>query len=209
MLNNILPALFKRLRLRSNLSRKPFADKVGVSLNTLTNYEKGNTRPDLDTLNKIVEVSQCSDLELVESLCETMSDELGMRVAILDNEHDYRPTTPLARARRVRWHYDDELSLDQKRGLDQKLHAAHLSRLLFELNNADLDGYAAECRADAERRRRAVHSSAIGPANQGATGPDTDGTFPGAEPVFDNAAGTPPPHGGAARDRGNMKEGNL
>ena len=209
MLNNILPALFRRLRLRSGLSRKQFAANVGISLNTLTNYERANTRPDLDTLSKIVEVSQCSDLELGEILCELLSDQLGVRVAILDGEHDYRPTTPLARARRIRGHYDDELSVAQRRGLDDKVHAARLSRLLYEWHNSDLDAYATDCRTEAEQRRKSnTDLLAVGPSTQGATGPATEGASRRAEPAFDNAAGTPSPHGGAVVERRQYVRGN-
>ncbi len=114
MLNNIQPALYIRLRRHSNLTRTQFAVRLDVSRNTLRSYEAGDTRPDPDTERKIIEVSRCSDLELVEMLCEIASDKLGMRVAILDGEDGYRPTTSLAKAQWVRRHYADDLSEAQR-----------------------------------------------------------------------------------------------
>ena len=198
MLNKIQPALYIRLRRHSKLTRKQFATQLDVNRDTLRNYEAGKTRPDLETEQKMLEISQCSDLELAEMLCEITSGELGMRVAIVDGEHDYQPTTSLARARRVRRHYDDQLSDLERRALDNKLHTAHLMQVLIERHNADLDEYATDCRAEAEQRRKRVADARIaGPPNQGATGPASEGTPHGAEPAFDNAAGTPPPHRGA------------
>ncbi len=207
MLNKIQPALCIRLRRHSKLTRKQFAVQLGVNRDTLRNYETGKTRPDPETEQRMLEISRCSDLELVEMLCEILSDELGMRVAIIDGE-GYRPATTLARAERVRWHYEGELSDVQRQALDHKLHGARLNRLLYEWHNAELDEYTAGCRAEAEQRRRTTTDPlTTDPLTQGATGPAERGSYHGAEPAFDNAGGAPSSHmGTAARPRQYVEE---
>ncbi len=208
MLNKIQPELCDRLRRHSKLTRKQFAAQLDVNRDTLRNYETGKTRPDPETEQKMLEISQCSDLELVEMLCEILSDELGMRVAIVDGEDDYRPTTSLAKAQWVRRHHGDDLSAAQRRALDNKVHTVQLAQILCERENADLDEYAADCRAEAEQRRKGMADApTTGPTTQGATGPATEGATHGAEPVSDNAGGTPSPHRGAdGRPRQYMRE---
>ena len=98
MLDKILPAFFKKLRRRTKLSRDKFADRAGLSVNTLRNYETGRTRPELKSERKLLAAASCSDLELVETLCEAMSGELDLRVEILEADPGYRPGTTLARA---------------------------------------------------------------------------------------------------------------
>ncbi len=171
MLNKILPALYKRLRLRSGLSRIQFAAQIEVKPNTLTNYETGKTRPGLDTERKLTEVSRCSDLELVEMLCEIVSDELRIRVGIIQGQHGYRPATSLASAEHIRQQYGDELSEAERRTLGNKMHTTQLMQLVWERHNADLDEYAADCRANAKRRRQSASDPTTSePAKKGATG---------------------------------------
>ncbi len=44
-------------RVNSNLNQKEFAEKMGVSLATITNWEKGKTEPDASQLRKISQLS--------------------------------------------------------------------------------------------------------------------------------------------------------
>lgn len=44
-------------RVNSNLNQKEFAEKLGVSLATITNWEKGKTEPDASQLRKISQLS--------------------------------------------------------------------------------------------------------------------------------------------------------
>ena len=185
MLENITPALIKRLRFRSDMSRTRFAALIGVTPNTLTNYEKGNTRPDPETERKMIQASRCSDLELAEIVCEVVSEQFGFRVAITEGERGYRPTTALAAAEQIRRHFDDELTTSERRALDNKLHTAQLAQLLCERHFADLSEYAADCRAAAETRRRSAddrETQETRALKQGATGPAMV-----AGPVFHNA----------------------
>ncbi len=198
MLNKIQAALYIRLRRHSKLRRGQYAVQLDVSRDTLRRYEAGKTRPDPETEQKMLEITRCSNLELIEMLCEIASDELGMRVAIVDGEDGYQPTTSLAKAKWVRRQYGDGLSGAQRRALDNKVHTVQLAQILCERENADLDEYAADCRTEAEQRcKNSADPSTNRRSIQGATGPAAAGATRGAEPVFDNAAGTPPPHTGA------------
>lgn len=40
-------------RVNSNLNQREFAEEIGVSLATVTNWEKGKTEPDVSQLRKI------------------------------------------------------------------------------------------------------------------------------------------------------------
>ncbi len=40
-------------RVNSKLNQREFANKIGVSLSTVTNWEKGKTEPDVSQLRKI------------------------------------------------------------------------------------------------------------------------------------------------------------
>lgn len=44
-------------RVNSRLTQRQFADKIGVSLATVTNWEKGKTEPDVSQLRKISQLS--------------------------------------------------------------------------------------------------------------------------------------------------------
>ncbi len=183
MLDRILPALYRRLRESTQLSQEQFASLLGVTRDTLRRYESGKNRPDLETERKLVEASGCSDLELVEMLCEISSEELGMRVGITGGEDGYRPGTSLARAEEVRRRYGGEMDESELRTLNNKMHTAQLMRMTYERLNGDLDEYVGDCLAKAERRR------ATAAPTQGATGPATEGSSGGARPVF-HIAGT-------------------
>ncbi len=176
MINKLLPALFRRLRLRQDLTRKQFAVKSGLSYGTLRNYEKGRTRPELQSEEKLLAAAACSDLEIAELLCELMSEELEVRVGIVDGEAGYRPGSSLIRAEEFRRRFGDELDDSQLRTLNNKIHTAQLMRMVYERHNADLDEYIADCRARAARRRQESSQGATGPTGVVGTDFHTAGT---------------------------------
>ncbi len=179
MLDKIQPALYSRLRTCSRLSRKQFAAQLNINRETLRNYETGKTRPDLETERKMIEVSGCSNLELVEMLCELLSDELDVRVAILEDERGYRPTSALARAARCRDELRGEIPARRLRQMGNAAHTAQLIRLALERHDADLDEMVDDCLAEARER----------PAKTGATGAAAERLSDGAATVL-HIAGT-------------------
>ncbi len=189
MLNTISPALCIRLRRHSNLTRKEFASRIGIGRDTLRNYEAGKTRPDAKIEQKMFEVARCTRRESADMLCDILSAELGIRVAVDDDESGYRPATPVANAKHVRRLFGGDLPEPRRRALDRRVHVAELMWIACESHDADLDDFADECRAEAEsRRKNTTDAAASEPLNQGATGPATGGAPRSAEPVFHNAA---------------------
>ncbi len=177
MINNVLPALYIRLRRRSKLTRRQFAVQLGIGRDTLRHYETGATRPAPEIESKMIELSGCSKIELAEMFCEILSKELDARIGIDQGCQGYRPGTPLAIAGLTRRQLEGELRASERRTLDNKMHDVRLLQVVWERHNADLDEYAAGLRESAAGRR------AAGPFDSGATGAATV-----AEPVFHNAA---------------------
>ncbi len=52
------------LRVMSNLSQKTFAEKIGRSQNTVSNWESGKISPDVDSVEKMCEIFDISPNEL-------------------------------------------------------------------------------------------------------------------------------------------------
>lgn len=69
----------KYYRLRNHLSKKDLADKAGVTAMAITNYEKGERKPNMDILKALskalnVRISQelfsfCSTTGICERIC--------------------------------------------------------------------------------------------------------------------------------------------
>jgi transcriptional regulator with XRE-family HTH domain len=62
-------AIGKRIRAmreRIGMSQKAFADRIGAKNTTVSNWEKGLTRPDVDTLVSICAALECSSDELLD-----------------------------------------------------------------------------------------------------------------------------------------------
>lgn len=51
-----MPMTLKAIRINKNLSQEEAAKLIGIGKDTLSNYERGNTFPDIPILKKIEEV---------------------------------------------------------------------------------------------------------------------------------------------------------
>lgn len=56
----------KKKRLSKNWSQQTLANKANVSLNTISNYERGNRCPRIFELRKIAAALGCSVVDLLE-----------------------------------------------------------------------------------------------------------------------------------------------
>ena len=57
-MNNTIPRIcIAACRVNARLSQREFAEKIGVSLATITNWESGKTEPDLSELRAISNLS--------------------------------------------------------------------------------------------------------------------------------------------------------
>ena len=51
--------ILKNVRLRAGLSQRQLAEKLGVNDTTISAYERGRTKPTIDTIFEILEICQC------------------------------------------------------------------------------------------------------------------------------------------------------
>ncbi len=149
MFNEILPAVYRRLRLRTKLSQTRLADRLGVHRVTVCNYESGKARPDEGHERALLELATCSREELAELLCERLSELLEKRVLITP-EAPGQPSTVLGRARALLSRGRSNVPEEMFRTLHNHVHAHQHLCLMLERSSADLDDLAEACCALAE-----------------------------------------------------------
>ena len=65
--------LLKQRKLVLKCTRQKLADKLGISLNTLTNWETGRTVPEWHRLDVVFEAYQLTDEQKLEYIMETIN----------------------------------------------------------------------------------------------------------------------------------------
>ena len=65
--------LLKQRKLVLKCTRQQLADKLGISLNTLTNWETGRTVPEWHRLDMVFEAYQLTDEQKLEYIYETIT----------------------------------------------------------------------------------------------------------------------------------------
>ena len=65
--------LLKQRKLVLKCTRQQLADKLGISLNTLTNWETGRTVPEWHRLDTVFEAYQLTDEQKLEYIYETIA----------------------------------------------------------------------------------------------------------------------------------------
>ena len=65
--------LLKQRKLVLKCTRQELADKLGISLNTLTNWETGRTVPEWHRLDVVFEAYQLTDEQKLEYMMETVN----------------------------------------------------------------------------------------------------------------------------------------
>ena len=65
--------LLKQRKLVLKCTRQQLADKLGISLNTLTNWETGRTVPEWHRLDMVFEAYQLTDEQKLEYIMETVN----------------------------------------------------------------------------------------------------------------------------------------
>lgn len=56
----------RELRMSKNMSQSVLAMKIGLSKNTICNYERGHRNPKINNLKKMAEVLGCNVKELLD-----------------------------------------------------------------------------------------------------------------------------------------------
>ncbi len=165
MFNEILPAIYRGLRLRAKLSQTELATRLGLCRTTVYKYEAGIARPDPEREQILLDLSGCSPRELAELICEQLSNALLTRVGILDDREKYAPATPLEKARAVLADGRAGIPDALHRALLNTIHTTQTQALLLERSSADLEELARDC-AEARKRAEGTTTGAAGAADR-------------------------------------------
>ena len=101
MLNEIFPAVYRRLRLRAGLTQAELGKRLGLCRATVYKYESGKARPGATQEQALLKLASCSDREWVELICEQLSGVVLARVVVLDDRGENEPANLLAKANAV------------------------------------------------------------------------------------------------------------
>ena len=66
----------KELRLKNNLTQDAFSEKIGLSLNGLSNIERNRYQPAASTIDKICKVFNITPVELLLTKAESNEDTI-------------------------------------------------------------------------------------------------------------------------------------
>lgn len=89
--NNYISALFslklKKLRIQNKITQEQLAKKLGVARTTITNYETGESKPDIETLKKIAEYFNCTIDDLLNT---SLDNEPNLNINFVNKLKEYR-----------------------------------------------------------------------------------------------------------------------
>jgi len=71
----LLSTNIKELRLKNNLTQEEFAEKIGLSLNGVSNIERNRYQPTASTIDKICGIFEITPQELLAQ-CSTSNENL-------------------------------------------------------------------------------------------------------------------------------------
>lgn len=94
--NKYLIDLLKQARIDCGLKQKDVAEVLGIKDNTLSNWEKGRTEPDIDTFIKLCEIYGVNSSELLERSynIKRLSEKLKPNLSELEIIKKYRSLDP-------------------------------------------------------------------------------------------------------------------
>ena len=81
----LLSIKVKELRLKHNLTQEEFAEKIGLSLNGVSNIERNRYQPTANTIDKICSVFQITPAELLIQSSTQNSDIINNINTLLSN----------------------------------------------------------------------------------------------------------------------------
>ena len=81
----LLSTKVKELRLKHNLTQEEFAEKIGLSLNGVSNIERNRYQPTANTIDKICSVFQITPVELLIQNSTQNSDIMTNINSLLSN----------------------------------------------------------------------------------------------------------------------------
>lgn len=81
----LISARIKELRLRHNLTQEEFAEKIGISINGLSNIERNRYQPTAATIDKICSVFKITPAELLIQSPQNNNDMIENINVLLSN----------------------------------------------------------------------------------------------------------------------------
>lgn len=84
-------------REKAKLTQESAAEKIGVSVTTIANWESGRNKPEYTTLNKIIETYSISGQDLLYKLSDFSKEENTENINLLNIYEKYLPETKFRR----------------------------------------------------------------------------------------------------------------
>lgn len=75
----------KELRLKHHLTQEEFAEKIGISLQGVSNIERNRYQPTADTIDKICSAFEITPAQLLITVSDTNEDIIKNIVTLLSN----------------------------------------------------------------------------------------------------------------------------
>lgn len=81
----LISTRIKQLRLKHNLTQEEFSEKIGISLNGLSNIERNRYQPNAATIDKICSVFKITPAELLIQIPKTNNEIIDNINILLSN----------------------------------------------------------------------------------------------------------------------------
>ena len=138
MLNEIMPRIYKRLRLEADLTKKGLASLIDSSRYTVARFENGTSVPTGEQVEKMLELARCTHERGGEMVCEELGKETDKRYGILPDGLVVASATTVEKAEMLVAEYPHKLSVVVREGIRAKLKTIHLVGLANQGHNAEL-----------------------------------------------------------------------
>ena len=146
MLNKFGPKLVKRLRKRAGLTQAKLATLLGVTRATVINIEKGESHLSKEQEATLLKVTNCSQKEWLEILCEEAGEEVDLGEGFRPR-NGHRSSSAVLEADAALRQHGHEMPGKMSRALTNKLYSLRLARIVYERDSADLRELTRDCLA--------------------------------------------------------------
>ena len=138
MLNEIMPRIYKRLRLEAGLSKTGLAPLIESSRYTVTRFENGTSLPTTEQVEKLLELARCTHERGAEMVCEELRNRTEKRFGILPDNGVYASTATAKKAEILVTKYPHRLSAVVLEALHAKLKTIRLVGLANQGHHEEL-----------------------------------------------------------------------
>jgi transcriptional regulator with XRE-family HTH domain len=146
MMDKVVPAFYRCLRKRRNMSQTEFGRAVGKRRAAISKWESGRARPSYEDESLLLLGHDCSWQETLEILSEAVAETTGRPVTILfEQQEPDLPSHPLAIADRRLRETDAQIPATLRRQLQRSILAARANTARTERENGELLQHVEEC----------------------------------------------------------------